>query len=55
MTLPDPLVDIWNRSKSQLRESFADHLTVNPVAEQQLQLAMEYAVLNGGKRLRPLL
>ena len=55
MSIPAPLQALLNETKSQLTNSFAEFLVGQDIPEPQLALAIEYAVLNGGKRMRPLL
>lgn len=42
-------------TKNQISNSFATFFAAQNIADKQLALAIEYAVLNGGKRMRPLL
>lgn len=60
-SIPQPeVVDIHlddqlNFAKHQISLDFGDFLAANPIPEKKLSLAIEYALLNGGKRMRPLL
>lgn len=55
MPLSVQLQDLLEQTKSQLSADFNTFLSKNPAAETTLGAAIEYALLNGGKRMRPLL
>ncbi|GGY47383.1 (2E,6E)-farnesyl diphosphate synthase [Bacterioplanes sanyensis] len=51
MTLQDTLIEVQQRCQQQLQQA----LTQLDIGDQRLADAMHYGLLNGGKRLRPLL
>jgi len=55
MPLTAQLQDLLEQTKIQISTDFKDFLLEHPAAESKLGAAMEYALLNGGKRMRPLL
>lgn len=55
MSLPAPLETLLTQTKAQLSLDFSDYLSNYEPAEIELAKAIEYALLNGGKRMRPLL
>lgn len=55
MPLTAHLETLLEQTKRQLNQSFSEFLTAHPIPEAKLGQAMQYALLNGGKRMRPLL
>lgn len=55
MPLPTELMETLEVAKQHLHDKYHSHVALHPIEEPFLAEAMEYALLNGGKRLRPLL
>ncbi|MGB3725512.1 MAG: farnesyl diphosphate synthase [Glaciecola sp.] len=55
MSFPPQLNAILQEVNQQLEQSVARYLLDHPPVEPRLNAAIEYALLNGGKRMRPLL
>jgi farnesyl diphosphate synthase len=55
VTLPTEFEDWAHGIQSRMEEALARHLPGAEIAPQRLHAAMRYAVLGGGKRVRPLL
>jgi farnesyl diphosphate synthase len=55
VTLPTEFEDWAHGIQSRMEEALARHLPSSEIAPQRLHAAMRYAVLGGGKRVRPLL
>jgi farnesyl diphosphate synthase len=55
MSIPAPLQVLLDKTKTQLTTDFASFLAGQEIPAEQLTHAIEYALLNGGKRMRPLL
>lgn len=55
MPLPLQLEKLHQQTSSQLSKSFDEYLLDAPIVEPRLLQAIKYALLNGGKRMRPLL
>jgi len=55
MSIPASLQSNLNATASQLTEYFMHFVEQQGIVDKALQQALEYALLNGGKRMRPLL
>lgn len=55
MSIPSELQHFLDTAKQAIPTSYKDYIHSYPVNEPRLQKAMEYSLLSGGKRLRPLL
>ncbi|MBT1452292.1 polyprenyl synthetase family protein [Glaciecola sp. XM2] len=53
--MQESLQFLQTQSKTELIETFRDYVRINDLPESKLLDAMHYALLNGGKRMRPLL
>lgn len=55
MPIPAPLQSVLDYTTEQITDYFTQFVKNQDISDQQLRLAIEYSLLNGGKRMRPLL